>query len=89
MTTIRASVHDVEFELELAVVLVVVVIFLFLYNVPSTKIPNVPFYVFCVVVFIAMFLAGLGLVDMLLVAVVLAIWKKSPATITPPLLHCS
>ena len=39
-TTIRASVHDVEFELVLAVVLVVLVIFLFLRNVPATFIPS-------------------------------------------------
>ena len=38
--TIRASVHDVEFELVLAVILVVLVIFLFLRNVPATIIPS-------------------------------------------------
>jgi multidrug efflux pump len=34
--TIRASVHDVEFELSLAVILVVLVIFLFLRSLPAT-----------------------------------------------------
>ncbi len=38
-TTIRASIHDVQFELSLAVALVVLVIFLFLRNVPATLIP--------------------------------------------------
>src|SRR5207302_10725208 len=40
-TTIRASVHDVQFELMLAVALVVMVIFLFLRNVKATLIPAV------------------------------------------------
>src|SRR5438477_7939570 len=40
-TTIRASVHDVQFELMLAVALVVMVIFLFLRNVAATVIPAV------------------------------------------------
>ncbi len=39
-TTIRASVHDVQFELLLAVALVVMVIFVFLRNVPATLIPG-------------------------------------------------
>ena len=38
--TIRASVHDVQFELLLAIVLVVMVIFLFLRSVPATIIPE-------------------------------------------------
>ena len=38
--TIRASVHDVEFELSLAVALVVMVIFLFLRSIPATIIPS-------------------------------------------------
>ena len=40
-TTIRASVHDVEFELMLTVALVVMVIFLFLRNLAATVIPSV------------------------------------------------
>ena len=39
--TIRASVHDVEFELILTVVLVVMVIFVFLRSVSATVIPSV------------------------------------------------
>jgi len=39
--TIRASVHDVEFELLLTVVLVVLVIFLFLRRLSATIIPSV------------------------------------------------
>src|SRR5205823_4085641 len=40
-TTIRASVHDVQFELMLAVALVVLVIFLFLRSAAATFIPGV------------------------------------------------
>src|ERR1700722_115701 len=40
-TSIRASVHDVEFELMLSVVLVVAVIFIFLRSVPATFIASV------------------------------------------------
>jgi len=40
-TTIRASVHDVQFELILAVVLVVLVIFVFLRSAAATFIPGV------------------------------------------------
>jgi multidrug efflux pump len=40
-TTIRASVHDIEFTLLLTVVLVVMVIFLFLRNVWATVIPSI------------------------------------------------
>jgi len=40
-TTIRASVHDVQFELLLSVALVVMVIFVFLRNLPATIIPSV------------------------------------------------
>jgi multidrug efflux pump len=38
--TIRASVHDVQFELLLAIALVVLVIFLFLRSLPATLIPS-------------------------------------------------
>ena len=40
-TTIKASVHDVEFTLMLTIALVVMVIFLFLRNVWATIIPGV------------------------------------------------
>ena len=40
-TTIKASVHDVEFTLLLTIALVVMVIFLFLRNVWATIIPGV------------------------------------------------
>jgi hypothetical protein len=40
-TTIRASVHDVEFELMLVIALVVMVIFLFLRTLAATVIPSV------------------------------------------------
>lgn len=38
-TTIRASVHEIEFELLLAIALVILVIFLFLRRLPATMIP--------------------------------------------------
>src|SRR5690348_2833355 len=38
--TIRASVHDTQFELGLAVALVVLVIYLFLRNLPATVVPS-------------------------------------------------
>src|SRR6202049_5077741 len=40
-TTIRASVHDIEFTLMLTVALVVMVIFLFLRNAWATVIPSI------------------------------------------------
>ena len=40
-TTIRASVHDVQFEMMLAVALVVLVMFLFLRNIAATIFPSV------------------------------------------------
>ncbi len=40
-TTIRASVHEIQFEMLIAIALVVMVIFLFLRNLPATIIPSV------------------------------------------------
>jgi multidrug efflux pump len=57
-TTIRASVHDVQFELMLAVVLVVLVIFVFLRSAAATFIPGITVPVSIVGTFAVMY--GLG-----------------------------
>ena len=59
--TIRASVHDVQFELLLAVALVVLVIFLFLRNIPATFIPSVAVPLSLVGTFGVMYLAGFSI----------------------------
>jgi HAE1 family hydrophobic/amphiphilic exporter-1 len=72
-TTIRASVHDVEFTLTVTIALVVMVIFLFLRNVWATIIPGitVPLALFgtCAV----MFLAGYSLDNLSLMALTIAV----------------
>ena len=71
-TTIRASVHDVEFELMLAVALVVLVIFLFLRNVPATIIPSLSVPLSLVGTFAVMYLAGFSLNNLSLMALTIA-----------------
>jgi multidrug efflux pump len=71
-TTIRASVHDVEFELLLSVALVVAVIFLFLRNVPATIIPSLSVPVSLVGTFAIMYLAGFSLNNLSLMALTIA-----------------
>ncbi len=70
--TIRASVHDVEFELSLAVVLVVLVIFLFLRSVPATIIPSLSVPVSLVGTLGAMYLLGFSLNNLSLMALTIA-----------------
>ena len=70
--TIRASVHDVEFELTLAVVLVVVVIFLFLRSIPATFIPSISVPLSLVGTLAAMYLLGYSLNNLSLMALVIA-----------------
>jgi multidrug efflux pump len=70
--TIRASVHDVQFELFLAVGLVVLVIFLFLRNVPATIIPSVAVPVSLVGTFAVMYLAGFSINNLTLMALTIA-----------------
>jgi multidrug efflux pump len=70
--TIRASVHDVEFELVLAVVLVVLVIFLFLRNIPATIIPSLSVPLSIVGTFAAMYLFGFSLNNLSLMALTIA-----------------
>ena len=71
-TTIRASVHDVQFELMLAVVLVVMVIFVFLRNVPATIIPAVAVPLSLVGTFAVMYVAGFSINNLTLMALTIA-----------------
>jgi multidrug efflux pump len=71
-TTIRASVHDVEFELMLTIGLVVMVIFLFLRNVAATVIPSVAVPLSIVGTFAAMYLLGYSLNNLTLMALTIS-----------------
>jgi multidrug efflux pump len=71
-TTIRASVHDVQFELLLSVALVVMVIFIFLRNVPATLIPGVAVPLSLVGTFGVMYLAGFSINNLTLMALTIA-----------------
>ena len=70
--TIRASVHDVQFELFLAVALVVLVIFLFLRSVSATLIPSVAVPLSLVGTFGVMYLAGFSINNLTLMALTIA-----------------
>src|SRR5438309_645131 len=70
--TIRASVHDVEFELSLAVILVVLLIFLFLRNIPATVIPSLSVPLSLVGTLAAMYLLGFSLNNLSLMALTIA-----------------
>ncbi len=70
--TIRASVHDVEFELGLAIALVVMVVFLFLRSVPATVIPGVAVPLSLVGTFGVMYLAGFSINNLTLMALTIA-----------------
>ncbi|MCX7099671.1 MAG: MdtB/MuxB family multidrug efflux RND transporter permease subunit [Methylococcales bacterium] len=70
--TIRASIHDVEFELLLAIALVVMVIFLFLRSVPATIIPAVAVPLSLVGTFAVMYLAGFSINNLTLMALTIA-----------------
>ena len=71
-TTIRASVHDVEFELMLTVGLVVMVIFLFLRNLSATVIPSVAVPLSLVGTFGVMYLLGYSLNNLSLMALTIS-----------------
>ena len=71
-TTIRASVHDVEFELVLTVALVVMVIFLFLRSVTATIIPSVAVPLSLVGTFGVMYLLGYSLDNLSLMALTIS-----------------
>ncbi len=70
--TIRASIHDVEFELTLAVALVVLVIFLFLRNIPATIIPSLSVPLSLVGTFAIIYLLGFSLNNLTLMSLTIA-----------------
>ncbi len=71
-TTIRASIHDVQFELTLSVALVVLVIYLFLRNVPATLIPSLSVPLSLVGTFGIMYMANFSLNNLSLMALTIA-----------------
>jgi len=71
-TTIRASVHDVEFTLMLTVALVVMVIFLFLRNLSATIIPSIAVPLSLVGTFGVMYLLGYSLNNLTLMALTIS-----------------
>jgi multidrug efflux pump len=71
-TTIRASVHDVEFELMLTIALVVMVIFLFLRTVAATIIPSVAVPLSLVGTFGVMYMLGYSLNNLTLMALTIS-----------------
>src|SRR6266576_1402020 len=70
--TVRASVHDVQFELFLAVALVVMVIFLFLRSLSATVIPSVAVPLSLVGTFGVMYLAGFSINNLTLMALTIS-----------------
>jgi multidrug efflux pump len=71
-TSIRASVHDVEFELMLAVALVVAVIFIFLRSIPATFIASVAVPLSLIGTFGVMYLLNFSLNNLTLMALTIA-----------------
>jgi multidrug efflux pump len=70
--TIRASVHDVEFELTLSVALVALVLFLFLRNLPATIIPSLAMPLSLIGAFGVMYLAHFSLNNLSLMALTIS-----------------
>ncbi|MBN9236302.1 MULTISPECIES: MdtB/MuxB family multidrug efflux RND transporter permease subunit [Phyllobacteriaceae] len=71
-TTIRASVHDVEYELSLAIVLVVLVIFVFLRSARATLIPSLSVPLSLVGTLGVMYMFGYSLDNLSLMALTVA-----------------
>ncbi|HXT10006.1 MAG TPA: multidrug efflux RND transporter permease subunit [Candidatus Angelobacter sp.] len=71
-TTIRASVHDVQFSLLLTVALVVLAIFLFLRNLPATFIPSIAVPLSIVGTLGVMYLLGYSLDNLSLMALTIS-----------------
>lgn len=71
-TTIRDSVHEVQFELILSIALVVMVIFLFLRNLSATIIPSIAVPLSLIGTFGAMYLLGFSLNNLTLMALTIA-----------------
>ncbi|SDV47318.1 efflux RND transporter permease subunit [Chitinasiproducens palmae] len=70
--TIRASIHDVQFELVLSIALVVMVTFLFLRNFTATLIPSLAVPLSLVGTFGVMYLAGFSVNNLTLMALTIA-----------------
>jgi multidrug efflux pump len=70
--SIRASIHDVQFEMMLAIALVVMVMFCFLRNLPATLIPSVTIPLSLVGTLGVMYLAGFSLNNLTLMALTIA-----------------
>ncbi len=70
--TVRASIHDAQFELFLAVILVVLVIFLFLRNFYATIIPSISVPLSLIGAFSLMYLLGFSLNNLTLIALTIA-----------------
>jgi len=71
-TTIRASVHHVQFEMMLAIALVVMVMFLFVRTLSATVIPSVAVPLSLVGTFGAMYMLGYSLNNLTLMALTIA-----------------
>ena len=71
-TTIRASVHDIQFEMMLAIALVVMVIFIFLRNLPATIIPSVAVPVSLIGTLGIMYLVNFSINNLTLMALTIA-----------------
>src|SRR5438093_1347653 len=71
-TTIRASVQDVQFELMLTIGLVVMVMFIFLRNLAATLIPSIAVPLSLVGAFGLMYLMGLSLNNLTLMALTIS-----------------
>ena len=70
--TIRASIHDVQFELLLSIALVIMVIFLFLRNLPATVIPGIAVPLSLIGTFAVMYLADFSINNLTLMALTIA-----------------
>jgi multidrug efflux pump len=71
-TTIRASVHDVQFTLLLSIALVIGVVFVFLRNVRATLIPSVAVPISLIGTFGVMYLCGYSIDNLSLMALTIA-----------------
>jgi multidrug efflux pump len=71
-TTIRASVHEVQFTLTLSIALVVLVVFLFLRSVRTAIIPSIAVPVSLIGTFTVMYLLGYSLNNLSLMALTIA-----------------
>ena len=82
-TTIRASVHDVQFSLVLTIALVVMAIFLFLRNLAATIIPSVAVPLSLVGTLGVMYLLGYSLNNLTLMALTISApvsWSMTPSS---------